>query len=238
MTNCFCCGKQIVNSIGAQMKGKVREVSDPFRKTGPRSSCFICADCCSIVGIKGMFNAASFTKKKCILIYEKKTGNLSYANKIKSDIDYFIQLDKLANGHKTVYTIEMLDEMEGHDFEYACAELLRHTGWRDIEVTQSAGDYGIDILARKGTTKYAIQCKRWKNNVGVKALQEVALGCEYYHCDMAAVMTNSNFTKQAESLAKTTGVRLWGRNHLIKLIDDWDEEYDSISPHIIGKNPG
>ena len=41
------------------------------------------------------------------------------------------------------------DEMEGHDFEYFCAELLQKHGFLDVQVTKGSGDYGIDILAEK-----------------------------------------------------------------------------------------
>lgn len=128
------------------------------------------------------------------------------------------------------YTIEQLDAMEGHGFEYAVADLLVHNGWRDVEVTQGSGDYGIDILARRKSTRYAIQCKRYNSTVGVKAVQEAASGMEYYHYDAAAVITNSAFTQQAKKLADTTGVRLWDRKYLEDLIDNYDEEYDMLEP--------
>ena len=35
------------------------------------------------------------------------------------------------------------DEMEGHDFEYFCAELLQKHGFLDVQVTKGSGDYGI-----------------------------------------------------------------------------------------------
>lgn len=124
------------------------------------------------------------------------------------------------------YSIELLDMMDGHDFEYAVADLLRHNGWRDVEVTQGSNDYGIDILARRGRTKYAIQCKRYNSAVGVKAVQEAGLGVDYYHYDAAAVITNSTFTKQAENIAGVTGVRLWGRSYLEELIENYDGRYD------------
>ncbi len=41
------------------------------------------------------------------------------------------------------------DYMEGHDFEYFCAELLKKNGFSNVEVTQGSGDHGIDILAEK-----------------------------------------------------------------------------------------
>ncbi|MCI8692372.1 MAG: restriction endonuclease [Lachnospiraceae bacterium] len=130
------------------------------------------------------------------------------------------------------YTFDKLDQMEGHDFEYAIADLLRHNGYRDVQVTQGSGDYGIDILARRKNVKYAIQCKRYKKPVGVKAVQEAGLGTDFYHCDAAAVITNSSFTKQAQTLAQNTGVRLWDRTFIEELISNYDEEYDKIDPDI------
>ena len=40
------------------------------------------------------------------------------------------------------FCLEILDEMDGHEFEYACVELLRCSGYRDVEVTQDSCDYG------------------------------------------------------------------------------------------------
>ena len=56
------------------------------------------------------------------------------------------------------YAEDELDEMEGLDFEYYCAELLRNRGFIEVEVTKSSGDYGIDILAEKEGVTYAILC--------------------------------------------------------------------------------
>ena len=42
-----------------------------------------------------------------------------------------------------------IDLMEGRDFEYYCAELLKRRGFQEVEVTKGSGDYGIDILAEK-----------------------------------------------------------------------------------------
>ncbi len=48
-------------------------------------------------------------------------------------------------GERMRYTLAQLDEMNGHEFEYAVADLLFHNGWRDVEVTQGSGDYGVEI---------------------------------------------------------------------------------------------
>ena len=44
---------------------------------------------------------------------------------------------------------ETIDEMDGHDFEYFCAELLEKNGFIGVEVTKGSGEYGIDIIAEK-----------------------------------------------------------------------------------------
>ncbi len=133
-------------------------------------------------------------------------------------------------GERMRYTLAQLDEMNGHEFEYAVADLLFHNGWRDVEVTQGSGDYSVDVLARRKNMRYGIQCKRYKGSIGVKAVQEAISGTDFYHRDIAAVITNSTYTKQAVKLAQTSGVRLFGRDFLEELIENYEIEYDSLDP--------
>ena len=99
--------------------------------------------------------------------------------------------------------------MTGLEFERHCAKLLRKSGYTNVKVTKASGDQGVDIIASLGGYKYAIQCKKYKNPVGNKAIQEVYAGMQYHNCDFAMVMTNSTFTKSAKALAESTGVELW-----------------------------
>lgn len=110
------------------------------------------------------------------------------------------------------------DNMDGHDFEYLCADILKRNGFSRVKVTQGSGDQGIDIIAYKNGLKYGIQCKRYSKNVGNKAVQEVYAGKTFYSCDVAAVITNQYFTKSALELAERNGVLLWDRNQLNKFI--------------------
>ena len=109
------------------------------------------------------------------------------------------------------------DELEGHDFEYYCAELLENRGFEDVEVTRGSGDYGVDILAEKDGVTYGIQCKRYEGSIGTKAVQEAFSGKAYYDCDEAIVLTNSYFTPQAAEAAEKLGVILWDREALVAL---------------------
>ncbi|MCM1057750.1 MAG: restriction endonuclease [Firmicutes bacterium] len=111
-----------------------------------------------------------------------------------------------------------LDLMEGHDFEYYCAELLRRRGFQEVEVTKGSGDYGIDILAEKDGVTYAIQCKRYTAPVGVKAIQEAYAGRDYYDRMVGAVLTNQYFTQPAVEAAKKLKILLWDRGYLEEVL--------------------
>lgn len=111
-----------------------------------------------------------------------------------------------------------VDLMDGHDFEYWCANLLRKNGYSQVKVTPGSGDQGVDILAVKDGVKFAIQCKRYSSDLGNTPIQEVSAGKQYYHCQVGVVMTNSHFTKGAKDLARATDVRLWDREKLKEFI--------------------
>ncbi|MDE7327870.1 MAG: restriction endonuclease [Lachnospiraceae bacterium] len=110
------------------------------------------------------------------------------------------------------------DTMGGHEFEYFCSELLKSNGFNRVTVTQGSADHGIDILANFKGVRYAIQCKRYKKNVGNRAIQEAFSGKAIYRADVAVVLTNSYFTKQAKNDALILNVQLWDRDKLLKFI--------------------
>lgn len=110
------------------------------------------------------------------------------------------------------------DCMEGHDFEYFCADILRQNGYINVDVTRGSGDQGIDILAEKDGIKYGIQCKCYSSDIGNKAVQEAFSGKTFYGCHVAVVLTNRHFTKSAKELADSNHVLLWDREKLESFI--------------------
>lgn len=114
----------------------------------------------------------------------------------------------------------VIDEMDGLDFEYFCADLLRKRGFEEVEVTKASGDYGVDILAEKDGVTYGIQCKRYQEAVGVKAVQEAFAGKEYYDRMVGAVMTSQYFTAPAVEAAKKLKILLWDRGYLDRMIEE------------------
>ena len=116
----------------------------------------------------------------------------------------------------------VVDDMEGHEFEYFCAELLSSRGFHEVEVTKGSGDYGVDILAEKDGVTYAIQCKAYTSPVGVKAIQEAYAGRDYYDRMVGAVLTNQYFTKPAVEAAKKLKILLWDRGYLDEMMEESD----------------
>lgn len=112
------------------------------------------------------------------------------------------------------------DLLEGHEFEYYCADLLMKRGFQEVEVTRGSGDYGIDILAERDGVTYAIQCKCYSAPVGVKAVQEAYAGRDYYDRMVGAVLTNQYFTAPAAEAAKKLKILLWDRDYMERMMED------------------
>ena len=113
--------------------------------------------------------------------------------------------------------------MDGYEFEYQCAKILKRKHFSKIKVTQSSGDQGIDIIAFKHRKKYGIQCKYYTHPVGNKAVQEVIAAKGFYDAWGAIVVTNSDYTKSARQLAESHGVILLHDSQILEwsqLVDD------------------
>ena len=111
-----------------------------------------------------------------------------------------------------------VDRLEGHEFEYFCAELLKRCGFEEVKVTRGSGDQGVDILAVKEDIRYAIQCKNYSTPLSNKPIQEVYAGKTFYKCHVGVVMTNTTFTKSACELADSVGIILWDKERLDKMM--------------------
>lgn len=106
-----------------------------------------------------------------------------------------------------------IDQMDGKSFELYLESLFKRQGY-SVQLTPYRGDYGADLIISKEGRRTAVQAKRYKGKVGVKAVQEIAAARSHYECDDALVVTNNGFTAQAVKLAKSNNVRLWNRDDL------------------------
>lgn len=153
--------------------------------------------------IKKRHSNRTFTKPESIVVQPEPAPKVA------------VSLAKPQNVSKS---IPNYDQMEGHEFEYFCADLLEKNGYANVKVTQGSGDQGIDVLAEKEGVQYGVQCKCYSSDIGNKAVQEAFSGKTFYGCHVAAVLTNQHFTKSAIELAQVNKVLLWDREKLDSFI--------------------
>lgn len=115
--------------------------------------------------------------------------------------------------------IDVIDQMDGFQFESYLRQLFKSQNYKVIK-TPDRKDFGADLLLEKNGTKIVVQAKRYKGNVGIKAVQEIQSAKLYYKAQEAWVMTNSNYTKSAKELAYKTNVTLLDRDRLIDYISE------------------
>ena len=114
-----------------------------------------------------------------------------------------------------------IDKMTGEQFEERLQILFTNLGYEAKRTSPGKvrPDYGVDLVIKKDGVKIAIQAKCYKKQlVGEDAIREALAGKNYYYCNKARVVTNSNYSKMAWRLARVNNVELWNRNYLIKVL--------------------
>lgn len=105
-------------------------------------------------------------------------------------------------GHHRFAKFKNIDAMDGLEFEYYVAELLRRNGFYNISLTEKY-DFGVDIVAKKDGVTWGVQVKHYRNLVGIEAVRQVVVGLKKYKCNRSMVITNSIFSRPAIELAKS-----------------------------------
>ncbi|QTD40830.1 restriction endonuclease [Sporosarcina sp. Te-1] len=112
--------------------------------------------------------------------------------------------------------IAEIDQMTGRQFEEYVGILFKNQGY-GVTYTPTTGDFGADLILKKGNEVVVVQAKRYKQSVGIKAVQEVIPAIKMYNANAAWVITNSTYTKQVRELAKRNRVRMIDRDELIRM---------------------
>lgn len=129
-------------------------------------------------------------------------------------------------GDKEFYdclNIERVDIMDGVEFERFLKRLFIYNGY-SVSETARTGDFGADLLLKKDGRMIVVQAKRYNNNVGSKALQEIFSARHHYKADGMMVVCNSHFTKQAQVMAEEQGIELIDREELVGMMAEIKED--------------
>ena len=110
-----------------------------------------------------------------------------------------------------------VDVMTGREFELYLEVLFQTLGY-GAEQLPTSKDFGADLILVSGDKRIALQAKRYKANVGNRAVQMILGAKSYYGCQEAWIVTNSFYTKAAIQMATKTNVVLVDRNGLLDLM--------------------
>lgn len=151
-------------------------------------------------------------------------------------VSAILQTRERERRHRAIQLSDV-DNMAGHQFEHYVAKLLSHQGFQTI-VTVGSGDFGVDVIAQRGSTKFAVQVKRQANNVSRRAVSDSVTGKIHYKCNAAMVVTNAYYTAGAYELAKSTGCRLVDREELTNwiLAFQTNSSIDLSRPHPVSES--
>lgn len=109
--------------------------------------------------------------------------------------------------------LSTLDRMTGEEFEDALARMFAAQGYHVVQ-TPVTGDFGADLLLRRGADRAVVQAKRYAGSVGQEAVREAHAAKAIYGADRAVVVTTGRFTSHAMQLARANSVEIWDRDTL------------------------
>lgn len=146
-----------------------------------------------------------------LLVGENDDFAFSAADAVLSVIDFFRCGEESAAN-------DLEAPIDPYEYERWVSSLLERAGW-DSRPTKGSGDQGADVIAQKNGFVIVIQCKRYEQPVGNKAVQEVASAERFYGGNASIVVSNNTFTKSARQLAESLGVHLAHHDNLVDLVD-------------------
>lgn len=117
-----------------------------------------------------------------------------------------------------------IDTLSGTDFERLMELYYKDKGY-SVERVGGSGDHEVDLILKgKEGYKIAVQCKRWKRDVGNDIVLRLKAGKQIYGCYDAWIITTSNFTKAAREAAESLRIRLINGLTVHDMINRWRKE--------------
>ncbi|PNQ84217.1 restriction endonuclease [Paenibacillus polymyxa] len=120
-----------------------------------------------------------------------------------------------------------VDTLSGTDFERLMELYYTDQGY-SVQRVGGSGDHEVDLILKgKEGYKIAVQCKRWKRDVGNDIVLRLKAGKQVHGCYDAWIVTTSNFTRAAKEAAERLNIKLingvaladrlkrWKKNHVI-----------------------
>jgi restriction system protein len=131
-----------------------------------------------------------------------------------------------------------LNGMSWREFEMLVGEAFRLQGYTITELGGAQADGGVDIVLRKGTETFLVQCKQWKAyKVGVDVVRELYGVMASQGAAGGFVITSGSFTAAAEAFVSGLNVKLVDGPQLFGLIQQAKRSIKGAAPPAAGSTP-
>lgn len=113
----------------------------------------------------------------------------------------------------------VLNGMTWQEFEMLVGEAFRRGGYTVSETGGGGADGGVDLVLRKDSEKFLVQCKQWKAfKVGVTTIRELYGVMAAGGAAGGFVVTSGVFTQEAKAFAKGRNIDLIDGSELTAII--------------------
>lgn len=127
--------------------------------------------------------------------------------------------EALVAGVVSSRTAEALHGMSWTEFELLVGESFRQQGYTVTEIGGGGADGGVDLLLKKGSETFLVQCKQWKaTQVGVQVVRELFGVMVARGATGAFVVTSGGFSSDARAFAEGRNITLVDGRKLFGLI--------------------
>ncbi len=104
------------------------------------------------------------------------------------------------------------------DFERLIGEAFRRQGYTVEETGLGGADGGIDLILRKNGRRVLVQCKKWKQQVGVSVVREMYGLLAHHGANEVRVATIGGYTPDAARFAQGKPITLIDGDTLLGMI--------------------
>jgi restriction system protein len=131
-----------------------------------------------------------------------------------------------------------LNGMSWPEFEMLVGEAFRLQGYTVTELGGAQADGGVDLVLRKGTETFLVQCKQWKAyKVGVEVVRELYGVMASRGAAGGFVITSGTFTADAQAFVKGLNVKLIDGPKLFGLIQQAKGSIKRATPSASAPTP-
>jgi restriction system protein len=103
-----------------------------------------------------------------------------------------------------------VDAMTGRQFEVLLEHFFANKGYRVARIG-GRGELGADLLLNDAQGRMIVRARRWNGMVRPDTVQQAVTAMTRYGAARALVVTSSDYSQDAVTVANSNGVTLWDR---------------------------